>query len=245
MLEPNGEMNIYIRRHLKDGSSTMIPVTMSALSPDYAEAGVSLHNEVASGLKRDIFAASTEEEVRQFFTDEGLAVGVRFNDRLISLRTLKTGKDWVDKALKDFGVSPDVAPNSAVTGFCVVHKCFRGNNVQFLTQFYAENIIARKFDSIVTTVSPWNIFSLQNVLACGYNIIGIEWTYGDYLRYVLKKTFRNSHPVWTHGHLQIPIRNIDWQREALKNGNVGYRIIRKPIQGFCILYGKYAEKSPY
>ena len=124
----------------------------------------------------------------------------------------------------------------------MVDREFRGNNIQFLTQFYAENIVSRSFDSVITTVSPKNIFSLQNVLACGYHIIAIEWIYGGYLRFVLKKEFRPIDPLWTHGHLRIPIRDIKRQKQALSNGCVGYKIIRGP-SGFAILYGRVGPTS--
>ena len=86
-------------------------------------------------------------------------------------------------------------------------------------------------------MSPKNIFSLQNVLACGYYVIAIEWTYGGFLRFVLKKEFYPAYPLWTHGHLRIPIREIKKQQEAISRGNAGYKIVRGP-RGFIMLYGR-------
>ncbi len=222
---------------MPDGRSLTVPVTIEVLSEKDEKISIELHNEVALGLSRDLFAASTEEELKRFLTEEGLSVGARYEGRLICLRTLKTSEKWVGESLSDYNMPRKRYGNSAITGFCVVDKEFRGNNIQFLTQFYAENIISKKFGSVITTVSPKNIFSLQNVLACGYCIIAIEWTYGGFLRFVLKKEFYPKDPLWTHGHLRIPIRDIKKQKEALSKGNAGYKIVRCP-SGFAILYGR-------
>ena len=173
-MENNVVMQLFVQRHMPDGRSLTVPCTIEVLSEKDEKFSIELHNEVALGLSRDIFAASTEEELRRFLTEDGIAVGARYDGRLVCLRTLKISPDWVRESLADYSLSPERYEHSAVTGFCVVDREFRGNNIQFLTQFYAENIVSRRFDSVVTTVSPKNIFSLQNVLACGYYIISIE-----------------------------------------------------------------------
>lgn len=231
------KMHIFVQRHMPDGRALTVPCSIEVLSKDDENISIELHNEVAHGLSREIFAASTEEDLKRFLSEEGISIGARYEDRLICLRTLKTSPDWVRESLKDYNLAPERYVNSVVTGFCVVDREFRGNNIQFLTQFYAENIVSKKYDSIVTTVSPKNIFSLQNVLACGYYIIGIEWTYGGFLRFILKKEFYPVYPLWTHGHLRIPIREIKKQQEAILKGNVGYKIVRGP-RGFMMLYGR-------
>jgi len=237
ILKDIAKMQLFVERHMYDGRALTVPCTIEVLSRKDEDISVKLHNEVAHGLSREIFAASTEEDLKRFMSKDGLAVGARYEDRLICLRTLKTSPEWVRESLKDYNLAPDRYANSAVTGFCVVDKEFRGNNIQFLSQFYAENIVSKKYDSVVTTVSPKNIFSLQNVLACGYYIIAIEWTYGGFLRFVLKKEFYPAFPLWTHGHLRIPIREIKKQQEAISRGNAGYKIVRGP-RGFIMLYGR-------
>lgn len=142
----------------------------------------------------------------------------------------------------EHGAAPEEAERAACTGFCVVDKEFRGNNVQFLSQYYAENIIAESCDKILTTVSPYNIFSLQNVLDCNYRIVALKEIYGGHIRYVLKKEFRPKFPLWTHWHMQLPIRDFDRQRKALAAGAVGYKLVRKP-SGMHVLYAG-AGSSP-
>ena len=236
-MKENIKMLLFVERHMPDGRALTVPCTIEVLSKKDEDISIKLHNDVANGLSREIFVPSTNSELKRFFSDDGLAVGARYEDRLICLRTVVTSPEWVHSSLSEYNLMLGNYKNSSVTGFCVVDKEFRGNNIQFLTQFYAENIVAQKYDSIVTTISPKNIFSLQNVLACGYYIIGIESPYGGLLRFILKKEFYPANPLWTRGHLRIPIRDIKKQQEAVSNGNVGYKIIRRP-KGFSILYGR-------
>lgn len=190
------KMQLFVERHMPDGRALTVPCTMEVLSKKDEDISIKLHDEVAHGLSRDIFAASTKDDLKRFVSEEGLSLGIKYKNRLICLRALKTSPEWVKESLKDYNLAPKRYKNSAVTGFCVVDREFRGNNIQFLSQFYAENIVSRNCDSVITTVSPKNIFSLQNVLACGYYIIAIEWTYGGFLRFVLKKEFYPAYPLW-------------------------------------------------
>lgn len=234
---PNDEMNIFVRKHNADGSTAVVPCTMSVLTPEDGEDSVRLHDEVAHGLSREIFAASPKAEVHRFLSDEGLGVGIKHNGALISLRTVRTGESWVREFIVQTGLPPEEASGAAVTGFCVVDRAFRGNNVQFLSQYYTESLLSRCFNSVYTTVSPMNIFSLDNVLNCNYRIIAIKEVYGGCLRYVLRKEFYPEFPLWTRWHLQIPIRELEAQRAALASGHVGYKMVRK-LSGIHILYAK-------
>jgi len=235
-------MNIFVRRHSFNGAFITVPCVVGTLNErDYGDA-LKLHDDTAHGLSGDIFVSSTGDEIRRFLGDEGLSVGVRYKERLICLRTVKTGPEWVKNSLAELGLAQSIKGRAAITGFCVVAKEFRGNNIQFLSQYYAENILSRDFDSIATTVSPKNIFSLQNVLACGYCIIGIKSIYNGYLRYVLRKDFCPDYSVQTHGHMLIPIRKIPEQKCAIEAGYVGYAVIRRS-GGFHLLYGKLRPKE--
>lgn len=242
MTHHTDEMKIFVRQHFSNGIFITVPCTIGTLGDRDNDAALKLHNDTAHGLSRDLFAPSTEEEIRRFLGNEGLSVGVRHKERLICLRTVKTGREWVKNSLSELGITCNTEGREAITGFCVVDKGFRGNNIQFLSQYYAESILARDFDSITTTVSPKNIFSLQNVLACGYCIIGIKSVYNGYLRYVLRKDFYPDYSVQTHGHMLIPIRKIPEQKCAIEAGYAGYAIIRR-AGGFHILYGKQQPKA--
>ena len=232
---------IFIRRHFSDGSAGVCRCLIRRLTPEDYSAALTLHDEVSHGLSREIFAASSPADIARFLSDEACAVGVWREKKLVALRTIKLSDAWTAEALKDYGLAGDCGEKPAVTGFCVVDWEFRGNNVQFLTYYMSEELVSRSHDSLFTTVSPKNIFSLENILKCNFRIIGINKVYGGYLRFILKKDFRPTlAPLWTHGHEQIPIRDKKRQLDALANGYAGYRLVRKP-SGFHILYAQVSR----
>ncbi|MEG1642049.1 MAG: hypothetical protein RR272_02945 [Synergistaceae bacterium] len=233
------DLNIFVRKHLSDGQTVMTKCTLGILDFSYKDQVQDLHDRIATHLSKNLFAPSDEEEIRKGMTfGEGLSVGVRCDDRVISVRNILVSKSWIAENMEYYGFKSGTYGNPAITDFCVVDKEFRGNNIQFLTEHYAENLLSEDFDSLITTVSPKNIFSLQNVLACGFGIINVTVTYGGYARFILRKTFNSQLHLFTHGHLQIPIRDSESQKKALTNGYIGYRIVRKPHSGFNVLFAK-------
>lgn len=86
------EMSIFVYRHMPDGQSSIAPCKIAILNSEDAEESIRLNNVVSPGLSCDIFAASSEEEVLRFLGDEGTAIGVRFENRLISVRAFSVSK---------------------------------------------------------------------------------------------------------------------------------------------------------
>lgn len=237
--DKNGSFKIFIRRHNADGSAKLEECRVYRLRAEETNEAAALHDKVAKGVSGKIFVPSPYSEIKRFLGEDGLAVGIRSGDDLIALRTLRLDQEWADEALQEYGLHLDPEEAPAVTGFCVVDRAFRGNNVQYLTQYLVEDAVAGRHTSIVTTVSPCNIFSLNNVLVCNFRIVGIKEVYGGYLRFIMKKDFRPSLvPIWTHGHRQIGIRDTDAQLKAINEGFVGYKLVRKHTEGFHILYAK-------
>ena len=106
MKHPQMEMSVFVRRHKPDGSMKVVPCVMSLLSPDDGDDAVRLHDEVAHGLSKDIFVPSPPDEIRRYLGDEGLAVGIKHEGRLICLRTAITGKEWARYTAEGMALAP-------------------------------------------------------------------------------------------------------------------------------------------
>lgn len=218
---------------------------MSLLGPEHVEQSIELHDRVVKGLGDDIFIPTEAEEMIHYHTsDDGFAIGVWYGDRLICVRTVKTDGDWVNKGLKDMEMPTDPTHSTALTGYAVVDKEFRGNNVQFLSYYLSEILISNDKKRFLSSVAPKNIFSLQNILRCGYHIIALKTLYGGVLRYVTEKKLRDTLPIWTNWHHTVSIRNTEEQRRLIDDGNVGYKLIHKRIGGFAMLYAPMSPEPP-
>lgn len=243
MVDYNGGHSIFLQRHSYSGKTHVVPCTVSLLKPEDAEQSIGLHNRVANGLGRDIFIPSDESAIRRCLTKDGLTIGVWYQDRLICARTVITDADWVNEGLSAIGEQTDPSGSTAMTDYMVVDKEFRGNNVQFLTYFLSETLLSINKTRIVSTVAPKNIFSLQNILRCGFYVTGLKQLYGKDLRYVMEKRLYGSLPIWINWHHTIGIRNFEEQNRILSEGNVGYKLVRK-IAGFAMLYAPMQDSQP-
>jgi hypothetical protein len=235
------EISLY--RHMIGGRSQMVKCGIGFMGPSDLEEAIKLHCRVTRGLSREIYAPTTDEELELILNGEGMSLGVWFEDRLICMRAVITDPARMSGILEHMGFETGRHGSAAYTEHCIVDKDFRGNNVQFLTHYAMENYISGKFDAILSTVSPKNMFSLQNILACNFVIIGLKTLYGGYMRYIMKKNFRGGAPLWTNGHLVIPSSDLERQREALADGYVGYKRIRKHSE-FSILYAPMSKEPP-
>lgn len=237
------EYAIFLQRHSHKGKTQVVPCTMSILKPKHAEDSICLHKRVAKGLGPDIFVPSDTEEISRYLTTDGFTIGVWHNDKLVCARTVRTDGDWVNEGLEEIYEPADARHSTALTGYMVVDKEYRGNNVQFLTYFLSEALLATNKNRILSTVAPKNVFSLQNIMRCGFHVTGLKQLYGGTIRYVTEKRLCESLPIWTNNHHTISIRNLDEQRRVLAQSNVGYKLINK-IGGFAMLYAPMCEEQP-
>lgn len=236
-------MNIYIRRLLSNGRAETVPCSIEILSAGDLPEAVRMYESEVHGLEPELFARITPAQLAATIRSEGIMVGVRYRKRLVCLRSVLTQKEAIGSFLDKCGLARASYKNCAVTGFCVVDRNFRGNNVQFLSYYYVENLLSGLFDSILTTVSPSNIFSLQNILAYGFVILGLKKVYEGNLRYIMRKYYNPAAVLWTNNHLMLRLDDLDSQRQALAHGLAGYKLIWDEEHGFRLLLGKMLIKD--
>ena len=239
----NGRKILYLSRHLIAGRSQVVQCEIGVMTPDDYDEAVKLHGRVAQGMSRELFVPTSEEDIMRLLDRDGISLGVWFEDRLICMRAIVTNGEWMDEILTDMGLVTDPERKSVYTEHCIVDKDFRGNNTQFLTHYAIENIITDRYETFYTTVSPQNSFSLQNVLGCNFVVVGIRKMYGGYQRYILRKVLSRGMPIWTHGHLIIPVHEAEHQAAAIADGYVGYKLIRKSRR-FSVLYAPAGDNPP-
>lgn len=235
--------HFFLLRHSYRGKIQVVPCTMSILKPAHAEDSICLHDRVAKGLTRDIYVPSSADDIRRFLTSDGFTIGIWHHDKLVCARTVTTDGDWVNEQLNEIGEPTDPLHSTALTGYMVVDKEFRGNNVQFLTYFLSETLISISKTRVVSTVAPKNVFSLQNIMRCGFHVSSLKKLYGGAVRYVTKKHLKESLPIWINNHHTISIRNLEEQQRVLDLGNVGYKLINK-TGGFAMLFAPMCDEQP-
>ena len=231
-------INISFRKHLPHHEDVITNCRIKALDMSHLEQVSALHNSVPEELGHEIFALSDEEELRLGMTHgEGLSVGVLDEDKVVAVRNVIVSKRWSDETMEYYGFETHPDRRTAIIDFSVVHKSFRGNNMQQLMQYYIENLLSEEFDDVITTVSPKNYHSLKNNIACGFNIFELFHTYGGVLRFVLRKELKRDLKIHTGSHLKLNVLDLEEHTKALAEGYVGYKVVKEHSDIF-VLYGK-------
>jgi hypothetical protein len=225
------------------GRSLVSPCRLDVMTRGDMDEAMKLHGRVTRGLSPEIFVPTGPEDLERLVGGEGVSVGVWSEGKLICMRAVMTGALWVNETLEKMGFPADETGRTVYTDHCIVDREFRGNNVQFLTHYAIEHRIGDDCGVFFTTVSPKNTFSLTNVLGCGFVVIGMKELYGGYMRYIMRKQTDRVMPIWTHGHLVIPVSDTKSQKEAIADGMVGYKMIRKKGR-HSMLYAPMAEHPP-
>lgn len=222
----------------KRGLGFIAPVlcTMRVLGENDINEALLFHKRITDEIGDESFFAE-ENTIAESIRGEGAAAGIFAEGRLIALRAVSYVSGYVDDALEDLHLDPAERNNVAVMDFCVTDSNFRGNNIQFFTYLFMETILYPKRYHLHTTVAPKNIFSLMNVLKCGFRAVNFKSKYGGHPRFVLYKNLRQPIAVQTRGHKEILLRNYDYHPKVFADGFMGYKIKHK-MNGMAMLYGQ-------
>jgi len=167
--------------------------------------------------------------------NEGIVLGVRAENQLICVRILTFNRHTISE-YKDI-LEEKLYGSVACSDGCIVENLYRGNNLQQLTWFMMEPLLHGKYDYIVATVSPKNIVSLKNLLACGFMIIARANMYGNFDRFILAKKLSKAMSIRTAAHAEINIHDCTRMMDLFSKGYVGYKMKHKST-GVYILLGE-------
>lgn len=114
----------------------------------------------------------------------------------------------------------------------VVHPDFRGLGLQKLTLDYAIKwTIAKGYRYLLCTVSPYNPFSLKNIMSGELKVRDLKLKYGNenhpgYLRYILARDLGvNCSDCWPKFTL-CEITDINSQKKLIDSGYVGHHYLK-------------------
>ena len=236
-----GEHYLCLKKRKKSELVTKVPCLLRRLTMEDKEDALALHRAMAANANPEIFVPGTDEDFLRILDGEGVVLGVQDEKRIICMRTVlfQTHDDEVLR--EDMGLLPDQMERMAFIDYCVVHRDYRGNNLQFLTYYYMEDLLWEDFDYLYTTVSPRNIFSLRNVMDCGFYAFQLKECYGGHMRYLLRKDLKHSPSIRMKRHESALLRDYSAQQPILSGGKVGYRLMRN-TSGIWMVFGTLVKK---
>lgn len=207
--------------------------TMRLVEAKEIESVLKLQSLVYDGLaNKEILYKDTKLEMLEDLSQGGMIIGV-FNsvEELISYRYIS----FPGHSKKNLGY--DIHLDSSQLNKVVhlettlVSPDYRGNRLQSLTLSKAIDLIEpMKMKHLLCTVSPYNIFSLYNIMNAGLSIKALKRKYGDghdgVWRFILHKNL-NAEDALDRHFKQLKMDSIQEQKILIEKGYIGYNLIKE------------------
>jgi hypothetical protein len=232
-----GEYHLCLKKRKKSEFFVKVPCILRRLTMDDKEEALALHRVMASNANPELFIPGTDEEFLHILDGGGVVLGIHDGRRIVCMRTVLFETRDEEVLREDMKLLPDQIRRMAFIEYCVVHRDYRGNNLQLLTYFFMEDLLWDDFDYFYTTVSPRNLYSLRNVLDCGFYAFQLKERYGGHMRYLLRKDVKHSPSIRTKRHVSAPLRDYRTQQIVMNENLVGYRLVRN-TSGVWMLFGR-------
>ena len=225
-----------VLRRRRAGLVETVPCTVRYLGPDDHAEAADFHGRIAEEIG-DESLFSAENSISETLGGHGRALAFFDGDQMVCYRSVSYAPSEVEPAIRDLEIA-GMDDRVAVMDFCVIDSAFRGNNLQQISYYLMESIVhADNKNILYTTVSPKNVYSLANVLDCGFCIEDLKRKYGGTLRFILAKRLDVPMAVVTRSHREVLLRDVRATHDILAEGCVGYKL-RHRSRGMVILYGK-------
>ena len=145
-------------------------------------------------IELEIFSPETRDSILKIFQEGGGGYGFYYNEKVVAYALFRIPGTSPDNLGKDIGLPNTELLNVVHIETIVVHPDFRGNSMQLeLIKQLEQKSMDHKKSHILCTVSPDNIYSLNNFLKSGFTIITNLPKYGGFNRHILYKKVHNVH----------------------------------------------------
>lgn len=209
--------------------------TMRLVEAREIDAVMKLQNLVYEGLpNKEVLYKDTKFEMLDDLYNGAKIIGV-FNsvDQLISYRYISFPRHSSKNLGRDISLNLSELDKVVHLETTLVDPMYRGNRLQSLTLEKAIEIIEpMDMKHIMCTVSPYNLFSLFNIMSAGLNIKALKKKYGvEYddgmWRFILHKDLsidlRNCFDDTKH----LKMDRIHEQKKLIENGYIGYNLVKE------------------
>jgi len=205
----------------------------SSLADIMALQGVIIHNLA----DKEIFRTHSADYFRDHFRVDNSVIGTFTKDGLIAYNVLYFPGMKEDNFGSDIGLPVDELSNVVHLATVAVHPAYRGNSLQKKMEgVHLRMVQEMGYEHVCCMVSPKNRPSLQNILSNGLVIKALKIKFDQRLRFIMHKNLSRPSIIGTE-EIRINSSNIDGQVDLLKQGFLGFQVIRLS-DGFEIAYGK-------
>ncbi|MGM0395642.1 MAG: hypothetical protein ACQEP4_01140 [Bacillota bacterium] len=220
---------------------------MKLLGKDRLREVIDLQQHVYDNLpNKDVLYIDSYEDMLSDMEEGAKVIGVlNSRDRVIAYRYIAfPGMDDRNMGY-DIGLNPEELDRVVHLETTVVDPKYRGNDLQNLTLVAAKKMVQEEnYQHFLCTVSPYNFFSLYNIMKNGLKIKALKKKYGSsedgdegLWRFILHSDMKKQilNPV----DLVISTwANLEMQRDLIEQGYIGHEIHKESQQ---LNYAKFEE----
>lgn len=210
----------------KHSETKKVEAKIKLLSLEHLDEVVRLNRQIYELLpNKEILSLDSYQEMYDDLNKDGVIIGV-FNDedKLVAYR-YASFPGLEDRNLAydfDFPVELEKVCQLETT---IVHPDYRGNNLQDrLVKIMIKIAKDRGYTDLTCTVSPFNYYSINNIMKSGLKVRALKKKYKDLLRFVLHGKIE----AYDYGNkldlVNIHMEDIDKQQVLLKNGYIGDKL---------------------
>jgi len=219
----------------KSTSRQVEPYTMRLIDPVELPQVVKLQSLVYDGLQnKQVLYCDTEKDILEDMEHGAMILGV-FNaqEKLISYRYISFPKATArnlgyDIHLRDLELDKVVHLETTL-----VSPEYRGNRLQSLTLSKAIELVEpMHMKHLLCTVSPYNPFSLYNIMSSGLKIKALKRKYGKteasgMWRFILHKEITEDFACKPEAIQTIRMDDIRAQKKLIEAGYIGYNLVKE------------------
>lgn len=208
--------------------------TMELLPKSRLNEVVDLQLKVYDGIdNKEILFLDTFDEMYDDMVSGAKIIGVlNSKNELISYRYIGFPGNDSRNLGYDIDLPKNELENVVHLETTVVDPLYRGNNLQSMTLEIAMDLVQDEgYNHLLCTVSPYNFFSLYNIMKNGLKIKKLKRKYGKtsedegLLRFILHRDL--MHPYSNPVDLVVSRwGNLDKQKQLIENGYIGFEIFK-------------------
>ncbi|MDD2446200.1 MAG: hypothetical protein PHY91_00745 [Tissierellia bacterium] len=200
---------------------------------------IELEHKVYEGLEnKDILYVDSYDDIYYEIKNGGKIFGVlNSKDELIAYRYIAIPGKNKNNMGYDIGLAYNQLDKVIHLETTVVDPAYRGNGLQDITLKIATDLVKRQgYRHLLCTVSPYNFYSLYNIMKNGLKIKSLKKKYGTAedghdgtWRFVLHSDLEKklSNPI---DMVISKWANLGFQKELIDNGYIGFELSKETRQ---------------
>lgn len=138
---------------------------------------------------KDTFVLSTRDEIKESLAQD-VCIGVFHFGTLIAFTLMVVNRISKRNLAFSLGFDEEICRSAVTFDTTFINPMYTGYGLQrFLSDMREQYAVRLGASAAYATVSPKNTVSLSNIMSRGFHIVAEKTMYGNYRRFILKKTF--------------------------------------------------------